>query len=300
MQSGPKGYVHRLWANLRRLDVVAVRRLGATALGNIMDGVSFKQVDQYALCCIENLSDELKAALRENLTRICHGADQASRDRAIFKYPATLRAFWDRYSSKPWKTKIGMLGELLSHVIILKLFPDFDVVSPFFNMEEKSIRKGFDLLLYESSKSNVWITEVKSGGLGEGKTPCAATRALLAKARDDLKGRLAEQELNHWQNAINAARNSIHAKADYRESVLEILELEGDMAEGSVATASDNNVFLISALFSDVSQRVAEKTISKFTTDLVDKSIFKSVLVLSLHKGTLERLEDFLRMESGH
>ncbi len=59
-----------------------------------------------------------------------------------------------------------MLGELLSHVIILKLFPNFEVVSPFFNMEEKSIRKGFDLLLYEASTNNIWITEVKSGAKG--------------------------------------------------------------------------------------------------------------------------------------
>ncbi|MFA0998391.1 MULTISPECIES: hypothetical protein [Pseudomonas syringae group] len=197
-----------------------------------MDGVSFKQVDQYAMCCIEHLSDELKVALRQNLTRICHGVDQASRDRALYKYPATLRAFWDRYAGKTRKTQVGMLGELLSHVVILELFPSFDVVSPFFNMEEKSIRKGFDLLLYESSSNEVWITEVKSGGMRAGKTPCTATRDLLAKARDDLKGRLAEQEMNHWQNAINAARNAIHAKADFRDCVLEILELEADMAVG--------------------------------------------------------------------
>lgn len=265
-----------------------------------MDGVSFQQIDNYALCCIEHFSDELKAALKDNLTRICHGVDQASRDRAMFKYPATLRAFWDRYSSKTKKTQIGMLGELLSHVVILKLFPDFDVVSPFFNMEEKSIRKGFDLLLYKSSSNEVWITEVKSGGLAKDKTPCTATRDLLAKARDDLKVRLAEQELNHWQNAINAARSSIHSKADFRESVLEILELEGDMAVENSATAADNNVFLISALFHDVSKRVAKQTISKFTADLTGRAIFKTVLVLSLHKGTLECLEDFLKEEAGH
>ncbi|WP_227451224.1 hypothetical protein [Pseudomonas fluorescens] len=109
-----------------------------------MDGVSLKQVDQYALCCVENFSDVLKNALRENLTRICHGADQASKDRAIYKYPATIKHFWEeRYSQKTWETLIGMLGELLSRVIILKMFPDFDVVSPFFNMEEKSICKDF-------------------------------------------------------------------------------------------------------------------------------------------------------------
>ncbi|WP_460142323.1 hypothetical protein [Pseudomonas sp. S3_B08] len=266
-----------------------------------MDGISFKRIDQYALCCVEVFSDELKQALRENLTRICHGADQASRDRVIFKYPATIKHFWEqRYSKKPWETRVGMLGELLSHVIILKLFPSFDVVSPFFNMEEKSIRKGFDLLLYESSTNHVWITEVKSGGKKESVSSCAATRALLGLARDDLKKRLAEPELNHWLNAINAARNAIHNKANYRDSVLEILELEGGLAEVNSATASDNNVFLISALFSDISQAIAEQTVSKFTTRLVADSVFKSVWVLSLHKGTIEKLEEFLKIEAGN
>lgn len=270
-------------------------------VGSVMDGVSFNQVDQYALCCIENFSDDLKQALRENLTRICHGADQASKDRAIYRYPATIKHFWnERYSKKTWETRIGMLGELLSHIIILKLFPDFDVVSPFFNMEEKSIRKGFDLLLYETSNNSVWITEVKSGGRGKDKTSCSATSALLRLARDDLKKRLAEPELNHWLNAINAARNAIHNKAKYRDSVIEILELEGDLAEGNGATASDNNVFLIAALFSDVSQPIVEQTVSKFTTNLVEGSVFKTVWVLSLHKGTMEKLEAFLKTEAGY
>ncbi|MFC6689919.1 hypothetical protein ACFQD2_01105 [Pseudomonas lini] len=259
-----------------------------------MDGVSFKQVDQYALCCVENFSDELKLALRENLTRICHGADQASKDRAIYKYSATIKHFWnERYSKKTWETRIGMLGELLSHVIILKLFPNFDVVSPFFNMEEKSIRKGFDLLLYETSTNNVWITEVKSGGRGADKTSCSATSAQLRLARDDLKRRLAEPELNHWLNAINAAKNAIHNKANYRDSVIEILEMEGDLAEEDGASASDNNVFLVSALFSEVSQAIAENTVSNFTTKLVAEAVFKTVWVLSLHKGTMESWKSF-------
>lgn len=264
-----------------------------------MDGVSFKRFNQYAMCCIETFSEELQMALRENLTRICHGVAQASRDRAIFKYPATLEAFWDRYVNKSETTKTGMLGELLAHVVILKLFPNYKVVSPFFNMEEKSIRKGFDLLLYDPSKNNVWITEVKSGGLGVGKTPCLATRGLLSKARDDLKERLAEQELNHWLNAINAAQKSIQDKTDYKSSVLEILEMEGDTVLSNSATAEDNNVFLISALFSDVSQRVVDDTVCQFADDLIGASVFKTVFVLSLHKGTLRKIEDFMKSEAG-
>lgn len=264
-----------------------------------MDGVCFKRVGEYALCCIEVLSDELKTALRDNLSRICHGADQASRGREMHKYNATIKAFWDRYSSKTDKTKSGMLGELLSHVVILKLFPNFEVVSPYFNLEEKSIKKGFDLLLYESSKKLVWITEVKSGGLRKGKTSCTATHDLLAKARDDLKERLAEQELNHWQNAIHSARIAIHSKANFRDLVIEILENEGDSVVKNNANSQDNNVFLISTLFSDVTQRVSEAAISKFTSNLTERSLFNSIFVLSLHKGTLEKLEHFLRTEAG-
>lgn len=117
-------------------------------------------------------------------------------------------------------------------------------------------------------------------------------------ARDDLKRRLAEPELNHWLNAINAAKNAIHNKANYRDSVIEILEMEGDLAEEDGAIASDNNVFLVSALFSEVSQAIAENTVSNFTTKLVAEAVFKTVWVLSLHKGTMEKLEEFLRQEA--
>lgn len=264
-----------------------------------MDGVTFKKNGQYAICCINNLSTELKSAIKENLTKICHGADLASTDMIIFKYQATLKSFFDRYLTKDSNTRTGMLGELLSHIIILKNFENFDVVSPFFNMEEKHIRKGFDLILYESTSNDVWITEVKSGGAGK-NTSCVATKALLAKARDDLKGRLAESEMNHWLNAINAAKKSISDKASYKESVLTILGMEGDKAYINSAVASDNNVVLVSTLFNDVTTKVEEKTISEFTKSLRATPIFKTVLVLSIQKGTLQKLEDFLRAEAGH
>jgi len=263
-----------------------------------MDGVIFKQVGHYAICCIEDLSNELKAALRDNLAQICHGADLAGRNMAMFKYKATLNAFWDRYSTKDLNTRTGMLGELLAHIIILKKFDSFDVISPFFNMEEKHIRKGFDIILYEPASNEVWITEVKSGGAGK-NTSCAATKVLLSKARDDLKGRLAESEMNHWLNAINAAQNSINGKAHYKESVLQILNMEGEKAHDETAAASDNNVVLVSALFNDTTKKVEEMTIAGFTESLLAKPLFKKILVLSLQKGTLQKLEKFLRIEAG-
>ncbi len=264
-----------------------------------MEGVYFKERDGYALCCVENFSDELRKSIKENLSRICHGAQQASRGREMYKYNTTIKTFWERYNSKPALTKKGMLGELLSHVILLNLFPRFEVVSPFFNLEERNIKKGFDLLLYESSSQGVWITEVKSGELHKGKDQSATTADLLSTARDDLKLRLAEQQLNHWQNAIHAARVAIDSKSDYKDIVIEILESEGDLVACGSPSSQDNNAFLVSTLFSEISQRVLESTLSAFSEDLKNKGIFKSFFALSIHKGTLNKIESFLKAEAG-
>ncbi|MDS9739275.1 hypothetical protein RMG20_31985, partial [Pseudomonas aeruginosa] len=106
-------------------------------------------------------------------------------------------------------------------------------------------------------------------------------------------------EMNHWLNAMNAAQKSINDKTRYKESVLEILGMEGEKAYGNSAVASDNNVVLVSALFNDATQKVEEATISGFTDSLLTTPIFKTVLVLSIQKGTLQKLEDFLRTEAG-
>ncbi|MEO3741324.1 hypothetical protein [Kosakonia sp. WA-90] len=265
-----------------------------------MEGITFREFDNFALCCVDYFSDEIKQSLRMNLSQICHGSEQANQKRAMYNYNNTIKAFWDRYSSKAETTKKGMLGELLSHVIILNLFPRFEIVSPFFNLEERSIKKGFDILLYESSRQCVWITEVKSGEIHKDKDSTLTTLDLLNTARDDLKFRLAEQQLNHWQNAIHAAKIAIDGKkVDYKDVVIDILQDEGDLVTVGGAVSQDNNALLISALFHNVSEQVSEEFINEFSKSLGEAGLFKSFFVFSLQKGTLKNLEDFLRTEAG-
>lgn len=264
-----------------------------------MDGVTFNYHPEFAVCCVEQLSEQLKKSIRRNLSRICHGADQADSGRAMHRYEQTIVTFWNRYSSKTTTTQIGMLGELLSHVVLLDHFPKLEVVSPYFNLEEKSIRKGFDILLYEQESNAVWITEVKSGEIGKGKSACASTTALLSKARDDLKSRLAENELNHWQNAIHAAKIAIHSTSTYKQVVIDLLQDEGDIVSAGDASAEDNNVFLISALFTSIATRVQCASVKQFADTLNSSKTFKSAFVLSLQKGTLLKLHEFLKSEAG-
>lgn len=61
-----------------------------------------------------------------------------------------------------------MIGELLVH-IILELEGKYSTASPFFNMEESSFKKGFDIVLFEEDSKELWITETKSGEIQKNK-----------------------------------------------------------------------------------------------------------------------------------
>lgn len=176
-------------------------------MANDIEGVDFSANDKYAICHIHSLSDELKGLIRSNLSTICHGSHIADYlNQPLYNYQATIASFIERYEKKTENTQKGMIGEFLSHILITNLFDDYDIASAFFNLEEKSIKKGFDLLLYNTSDDSVWITEVKSGNLHKEKNHDQTTKSLLNDAKADLMKRLNEQEKQYWHNAINHVR----------------------------------------------------------------------------------------------
>ncbi len=210
-----------------------------------IDGVNFERKDKYGVCHVEYLSDAIKELIRGNLATICHGSHISDySDEPLFSYEATLESFLERYDKKVAETKKGMVGEFLSHILITELFDEFDIVSAFFNLEEKSIKKGFDLLLYNSVENSVWITEVKSGNKHKGKSYDQTNRVLLNTARKDLKVRLNEQEKMYWYNAVNSVRSSLNDEKDYKNTLIKILRQEGSAAVKKKAKSNDNCVLL--------------------------------------------------------
>lgn len=57
-------------------------------------------------------------------------------------------------------TKKGMIGELLVHLLVKYFFDEYEIISPFLNMEERSIKKGYDAVLTEKSNPIIWLIEV--------------------------------------------------------------------------------------------------------------------------------------------
>lgn len=111
-----------------------------------IDGIKFIKTKEYAYCNIEYFSDELKSIIRAHLSEICHGTGKASTGRIMYSYETTIKEFLNRYEKKTTKIKKGLIGELLTHIIISEMFPEYRVISPYFNLEERSIKirnRGF-------------------------------------------------------------------------------------------------------------------------------------------------------------
>lgn len=211
---------------------------------NLISGVLKEDYSDYVLYFVESLSDELKQEIRSRLSAVCHGVDQAQSAAKIYSYKETAKEFVKRYKSDKnasEKRKKGMIGELLVH-IILEIEGRFTTASPFFNMEERSFKKGYDVALFEEKTNELWIAEVKSGEIQKNqKDASAAATGLINTAKNDLKVRLNDYNTSLWLNALNAAKVTMSDSIDgqqrlttlYLIHVYLMLALEKKMDKGS-------------------------------------------------------------------
>ncbi|MGP1718857.1 hypothetical protein [Shewanella frigidimarina] len=266
---------------------------------NKIDGVYFKLDGDNAICHVEYISAKFKQIIKKNLSAICHGTHIHDYfDDPLYSYQTTLESFLERYDSKTPETQIGMIGELLSHLLLTELYGDFEVASAFFNLEENSIKKGFDLILCRTSDKSLWITEVKSGMLHKGKDHDKTTRELLNSAKQDLNKRLNQTEKKYWYNSINSVRSSLHDDKDYKQTLLKILRGEGNNAVEKKATSKDNSVVLIANLFDSMQTKISLPPVVEFTNKLNNSALFNNVFVFCIQKETYSKVVDFIRAEA--
>src|SRR5690554_1423021 len=123
-------------------------------MSKTIDGVDFVNHDSYGLFHIHHISDELKDIIRRNLTSICHGS--AHSKTALYGYKPTLKSFLNRYDSKAENTKKGMICEYLAHLCITESYENLRRSFELFNHEEKSLKKVFNLIVYDSVENGFW------------------------------------------------------------------------------------------------------------------------------------------------
>ena len=244
-----------------------------------INGVKSIHQNNYSIFFVELFSDELKAVIRNDLNKICHGPADAESGRSSYSYKNTLKEFVKRYDKKSNCQKKGMIGELLLHVLLLELLDNFEVDSPFFNLEERSVKKGFDVVVNEKTSKELWITEVKSGELHKGKDTSNTAIDLIDTARNDLKGRLNGDSKQLWNNAVHGAKIAIQESRDSRSAIISILEDYQDAAHDNAISSKNINVILVGTVFNSFNDRIIETLISNKYNFIDKQQEFKKIYI---------------------
>jgi hypothetical protein len=188
-----------------------------------------------------------------------------------------------------------MIGELLAHVLFLHYEDEFCPASPYFNMEEDSIKKGFDLVLHHKGTSEIWFVEVKAGECGA-ETSINKLASLLSLAKNGLKTALNSDRNTLWQNALNGASLVIE-DSGLKSQVESLLESYNEKAVVGESASTDYNAVLVAVCFSGTQAFATGAEFEVRHTTQKDMKEFRAMLSLALQKDTIQSVIDFLKSE---
>ena len=262
-----------------------------------MKGITFVKNDYYSIIIIESFSDDIKKAIRYRLSSICYGAADAATGHSLYSYRNTLKEFIKRYENKTDKQKKGMIGELLLHIIMTELLNNqFTVNSPFFNTEERNVKKGFDVVLNKVGTHEIWLAEVKSGETHSNASIKAVD--LINTAQNDLITRLNGDSVSLWLNAINGAKIAIEETRDDRSAIISLLQQCGNSATDNSVNSKDFNVILVGNVFSSLDNRITQDAISSKYKSVINQKCFNSVYLIAIQKETYQKIYQYIESES--
>lgn len=256
-----------------------------------MDGLSLHEIDNITVCRIESLSEEMKGLLREELSSICLGRTEVAADSVYYSYANTLKKFLETYDNLAQTQKVGIIGELLAHLLITKHRSDFKIVTLLLNKEELQIRKGFDLVYL--CDGELWYGESKAGELQRG-TPVQKVGQLLTKAKNGIKEYLDGTRSKLWDSAILEASHTL----DHDDSITAKALLRNDFTALNDGREVKRKALLVPILFNDVSDHIELNELATKVQAVVDEQVFDDILVFCIHKSTYSKIVDFLRAES--
>lgn len=257
-----------------------------------IDGIRHKSAEGYNVFYVDNLSEHLIDILRTDLASICYGPRLADTTR-LHNYRGTIKEFYLRYNNASDKTKTGVLGELLAHVVIRHSMPDMKPISILLNPNERSIKKGFDVNFIRESE--IWYGEVKSSRASAGVD--TKNKSLLAKAKSALVKNFTSDELrlSLWTGAINEA--AIMFDSTPLKPIRDLLD--GSLSQIEAGSAAAANVVLISVPFHDRSiGEIDENAVQAYLTECLGEKTFKAVTLICIQKSLFTALEAFIKSEA--
>lgn len=181
----------------------------SVAQPNLPTGLARATDGQLIVITIDRLSEELVEHIRGCLVAVCRGPAAADGVPG-WDYKSTVRELNTRLRSKSRDIQVGMIGELLTHVLAPLIIPHLSQASVYFNKEERLHKKGFDMTFLEDATSRLWYCEVKSGEIGTLNVAKKSVQLLKAAANDLIEKLTNTERASLWDAAINDAMLVLH------------------------------------------------------------------------------------------
>ena len=251
-----------------------------------MDGVIERNNEQNIIIEIHFLSDELKKCIKDELTVICHGEYALISESNFYSFDETLEELVMHRIPESEDKKVGAVGELLLNVMI-RLFTDLKIISPFFNIEERNVKKGFDIIAIDNS-NNIWIIESKAGRLGKEKNVTEKVSERIRTAKNDLNKRLNEKNSQLWLNAIKSVKSSLDNNSE-KNTVVKILERTSNTSK-----SNDKNVILGCTVFCMFDSKIEDKKISELYLSIKESDAFSNLKLIAIQKQTYQAILKYL------
>ena len=263
----------------------------------LIKGVRFIDLNDDGIYIIDSMSDDLKKLIKQKLSEICYGVNKVETGSNQFSLKNTAKEFLIRLG--PINVDIdnkqkGYLGEFLTH-IILGENKNIEPLSLFFNLEERSPKKGFDLVFRNIKNDNIIIVEVKSGSrLCNQSSITQTANALIKKAKVDLTGRLLNPDYKSrlWNNALSHAISAVKNSNSEKDAILKLLaSLE--------AEADDNQEIVLAAgVFGHTGELIEVEYISNLSKNLKEDELLNKICnkssIVIIHNDIYKEFYNFL------
>lgn len=239
---------------------------------------------------LETISGDFKLYLDAHLVEICNG-NSGDEIKEIKSY---LVDYMD--SKKDQTLELGSIAEFFIHLYLKYI--GFKQECMFFNMEEGSIKKGFDG--YYSNSTDQWIMESKSG---KSTSKSIEHPSKIKEAFADLKNKIGGKsskptvkQNNPWRNAYNHAG---HRDINSAEDLLKNLKkFSSEFQKGKYHDIKGFNVIPASTIFfykdwSLIDENYIETEISKW----LKKVNYSKLLIICINNKSKGLFWSYLQDE---
>jgi len=230
---------------------------------------------------IEEIDSKLAMHIDKSIVRICEGNIDTNLD--IIK----KRLIKFLTPKKGTTTEMGAIAEFFTHLYLNEI--GFKQEFLFLNLEEESIKKGFDG--YYSLLDEEWICESKSGSIS---TNNISHDAKIRESYNDLKKKISgDVKNNPWQNAYNHASHvDVDSVFDVRRNLRKLSE---EFTKENYHDIKDFNVIPGSTIFLDGNwESLNSADLEAKIKSMIIEFKFNKINVVCVNKKSISIFWDYL------